>query len=457
MVTVIYNKKTMGRLPVALTIAGSDSGGGAGIATDLKTFAALGVHGVCAVTAVTAQNSVMITGVVDVTSRMVEKQIDAVASDMCITAAKTGLLPNEDIVRILISKFDQYRFPLVVDPIIFAGVGFRLITKESEKAILEELIPKATVLTPNIVEAEMLSGRRIEGASDFAKTAKELAKLGPEAVVIKGGHSSSKKVTDVLYWKGQIKTYSKPRIEPENIHGSGCAFSAAIAAFLAKGHQIDEAINEAEEFIQNALSSPIGVGYGAPIPNPLAGIQPVEERFKVLANLRLAVKNIENAPRFSELVPESRADILMALPSAKSQDEVAAIDGRIAVVNGRPRTVGFPWFGVSTRAPMILAMIKHNPNHRASVILRYSEKIVGACKAAGLIVSSFDRRDKPKKLKTERELMNWGISEAVRKAGHIPEVICDKGDIGKEQIIWIFAPSGLEAVKKSLDLLKRME
>jgi len=446
----------MGRSQVALTIAGSDSGGGAGIAADLKTFAALGVHGACAVTVITAQNTVKITGMMDITSEMVEDQIDAVALDMGINAAKTGLLPSKDIVKVLLEKLDQYGFPLVVDPIIWAGVGDRLITKESEKAIIEELIPKATILTPNIVEAGTILGKGIEDISDLERAAKELTKKGPEAVVIKGGHLPSEKVTDVFYWKGQIKTYSKPRIGLKNVHGSGCAFSAGIAAFLAKGHKIDEAVDNAEEFIHTAFSFPVGIGRGAPIINPLATIQPMEERFEVLSNLHLAIKDISNTPRFSELVPETRTDILMALPNAKSEDEVAAIDGRITIIDGRPVAVGFPWFGVSTRASTILAMIKHNPNYRASVIIRYSEKIVNACKAMGLIVSDFNRRDKPKNVETEEQLMAWGINDAIRKAGRVPEVIWDRGDIGKEPVIWIFAPSGLEAVKKGLDLLRRM-
>ncbi|MFX0067799.1 MAG: bifunctional hydroxymethylpyrimidine kinase/phosphomethylpyrimidine kinase [Promethearchaeota archaeon] len=453
---MIEARQTMGRSHVALTIAGSDSSGGAGIAADLKTFAALGVHGACAVTVITAQNTVKINGMMDATSEMVEEQIDAVALDMGINAAKTGLLPRKDIVGVVIEKLDQYGFPLVVDPIIWAGVGDRLITEESEKAIIEELIPRATVLTPNIIEAEAILGKRIEEISDLEKAAKELANKGPEAVVIKGGHLPSENIVDVLYWKGRIKTYSKPRIGFKNVHGSGCAFSAGITAFLAKGHQIDEAVDNAEEFIHTAFSFPVGIGRGAPIINPLATIQPMEERFEVLNNLHLAIKDISNTPRFSELVPETRADILMALPNARSEDEVAAIDGRVTIIDGRPVAVGFPWFGVSARASTILVMIKHNPNYRASVIIRYSEKIINACKAMGLIVSDFDRRDKPNDIKTEEQLMAWGINDAVRKTGQVPEVIWDRGDIGKEPLIWIFAPSGLEAVKKSLDLLRRM-
>ncbi|MEM3958614.1 MAG: bifunctional hydroxymethylpyrimidine kinase/phosphomethylpyrimidine kinase, partial [Thermoproteota archaeon] len=240
----------MRRIPVAMTIAGSDSGGGAGIEADLKTFSVMGVHGTVALTAITAQNTVGVFAVQDVDLSIVEKQIDVVLEDIGVDAAKTGMLHRSEVLMLVARKVREYGFPLVVDPVMVAKSGARLLKPEAEESLKKILLPVATVVTPNIFEAEVLSGVKISTLTDMQAAARKIAELGPRAVVVKGGHlEKNGRAVDVVYTGGEFHELHGIRIETKNTHGTGCSFSAAIAAGLAKGRSIMEALEEAKKFI----------------------------------------------------------------------------------------------------------------------------------------------------------------------------------------------------------------
>jgi hydroxymethylpyrimidine/phosphomethylpyrimidine kinase len=207
----------MREVRVALTVAGSDSGGGAGIEADLKTFAALGVHGTVAITAITAQNTCGVNAIHDVDLDTIEKQIDSVVEDIGVDAAKTGMLHNKDVIALVSRKVVQHGFPLVVDPVMVAKSGARLLEVEAEKTLEKVLMPVATVVTPNAVEAEVLSGIKVKNKEDMKEAAKRIAGLGPKAVVIKGGHVSvDEKVVDIAYVDGEFREYVGRRILTKN-------------------------------------------------------------------------------------------------------------------------------------------------------------------------------------------------------------------------------------------------
>lgn len=260
------------QIRIALTIAGSDSGGGAGIQADLKTFAATGVHGTSAITSITAQNTTEVRMTQDVDSKVVNAQIEAVLEDIGVDAAKTGMLHTKKIIDTVSQSLRLYEFPLVVDPVMVAKSGATLLREAAIGALRQKLIPKATVLTPNRLEAEKLLGKRITTLGEAKKSAKELTNLGCHSVVVKGGHIGSENVaTDVLYsHDGGFQLFEQPRLKRKTDHGTGCSFSAAIAAYLAKGLSIADAVKKAKDLVWNAIKYGLPVGEGHGPVNPLA-------------------------------------------------------------------------------------------------------------------------------------------------------------------------------------------
>jgi hydroxymethylpyrimidine/phosphomethylpyrimidine kinase len=260
---------------VALTIAGSDSGGGAGIQADLRTFAALGLHGTSALTAVTAQNSVGVTAWVALEPSMVAAQVEAVATDMTVAATKTGMLANAEIIAAVADCAGRLRLgPLVVDPVMVAKSGDRLLDARAERAYVERLFPLATLVTPNQHEAEVLLGRPVRDLEAMRAAARDLAALGARAVLVKGGRLAGDAV-DVLFDGERLVDFPAPRIETANTHGTGCTLSAAICARLAQGDRLADAVRAAKAYLTEGLRRSFAVGRGRGIVDHL---HPLRER-----------------------------------------------------------------------------------------------------------------------------------------------------------------------------------
>ncbi|HEY7556378.1 MAG TPA: bifunctional hydroxymethylpyrimidine kinase/phosphomethylpyrimidine kinase [Candidatus Binatia bacterium] len=246
----------------ALTIAGSDSGGGAGIQADLKTFAALGVYGTSAITAITAQNTVRVTAILALSPQMVAAQIDAVITDIGAHALKTGMLANAKIIETVVKKIQEHRLRnLVVDPVMVATSGDLLIKKNAVAALRSRLIPLAAVVTPNIPEAEELTGMALRTSEDIEESARQIVAMGAKSVVIKGGHRAGPAV-DLYYDGKKFIAFYAPRIRTKNTHGTGCTFSAAIAAYLARGEKVERAVDLSKKYITAAITKAFAVGSG---------------------------------------------------------------------------------------------------------------------------------------------------------------------------------------------------
>lgn len=246
---------------VVLSIAGSDPIGGAGIQADLKTFHQFGVYGEAVVTLVTVQNTQRVSRVEVLSADLVIQQIQAVLQDIPPAAAKTGALGSVEIVEAIASLTTSFTFPLIVDPVMFSKHGARLISPEAEQSMKEKLLPRAFLVTPNIPEAEALTGTPIRTVEDMAKAARQLVDLGCQAALVKGGHFEGPPV-DVFYASGALKTLEGVRIHTAHTHGTGCACSAAITALLALGKPLDEAVLLAKQFIQAAIETAPGLGAG---------------------------------------------------------------------------------------------------------------------------------------------------------------------------------------------------
>ena len=237
----------------ALTIAGSDSGGGAGIQADLKTFAALGVYGTSALTAVTAQNTLGVTGVQELSPDMVASQIDAVVSDIGADAVKTGMLANSGIIRVVAGKVNEHGLPnLVVDPVMVAKGGDPLLQEEAVDALRTLLVPLALVVTPNLPEASVLVGYRVATLEQARRAARDIVGMGSRSVVVKGGHLQGDAV-DVFYDGNEFREFSSPRVDTTSTHGTGCTFASAIAAGLANGMGVEEAVGQAKAYVTEAI------------------------------------------------------------------------------------------------------------------------------------------------------------------------------------------------------------
>ena len=249
----------------ALTIAGSDSGGGAGIQADLKTFAALGVYGTCVITAVTAQNTLGVTAVHEIPADIVTAQIEAVTSDIGASAVKTGMLANAAIVEAVAAAIEALELPnVVVDPVMIAKSGARLIDSEAVASLRTELLPRARVVTPNVPEAEALAGMTIGTLDAAREAARRIHAMGPANVVLKGGHLPGPDVVDLLYDGHRFIEVSAPRIETRHTHGTGCTFAAALAALIARGFSLEDAFTETKAFVAGAIAHglPVGRGHG---------------------------------------------------------------------------------------------------------------------------------------------------------------------------------------------------
>ncbi len=248
-------------IPRALTIAGSDSGGGAGIQADLKTFAALGVYGLSALTAITAQNTQGVRAAQELPPELVEAQIEAVLEDIGADAAKTGMLASSAIIEVVARCVSRWNLRLVVDPVMVAKGGDPLLQPEAITTLSSVLLPLAEVVTPNLLEAEALTGQRVETLDDMRAAARAIAALGPRHVVVKGGHRAADPV-DVYFDGKRFAELRAERISTRHTHGTGCTFSAAIAAFIARGLPVEAAVTAAKNYITEAIRHAPGIGSG---------------------------------------------------------------------------------------------------------------------------------------------------------------------------------------------------
>ncbi|MBT8546794.1 bifunctional hydroxymethylpyrimidine kinase/phosphomethylpyrimidine kinase [Polynucleobacter paneuropaeus] len=267
------------QIPKILTIAGSDSGAGAGVQADLKVITALGGYGMSVITAITAQNTLGVTAIQDVDLAVIEAQIDAVLNDIGADSIKIGMLASPEIVQVVANSLRKHDITrIILDPVLRATSGASLGGDDTAQAMMKELFPMASLVTPNLEEASLLLGRDISQVDDFKSAAEELLALGPQAVLIKGGHldSAHTQLTDYLMWRSieddleiiQVKEFKHPRVNTENTHGTGCSLSAAIATYLADGHDLPHAVGKAITYVEAGLKAGrfLSIGEG---PGPL--------------------------------------------------------------------------------------------------------------------------------------------------------------------------------------------
>ena len=495
-----------------MTIAGSDSGGGAGIQADLKTFSALGVHGTCVIASVTSQNTTGVKAVFDIPVHEIGKQIDTVGTDMDISFAKTGMLSSPEIVRFVAGKIQEYGFSLIVDPVMAAEAGGALLQKEAVATMAEVLLPVSYAVTPNVFEAEILSGIRIKNADDAKAAALEIAKTGVKYVVVTGGHLEAE---DIVYDAACKEFTLLPgTFVKGGTHGTGCTYSAAIVSYLARGYGFVQACLLAKAFVVDAILYSKIIGTGVAPVNPAGAAVLKAERATVIENILSAWEILKPNDVFPTLLPEVGTNIAMQLPdifkasvhaddyasnilppfqksvidksdrsdSSDSSDKsdksdksdrsgtcpkadgfgsfesaTAAFPGRIHKVKDKTgskltaENLGYPAFGSgSNLAKVIQSAQEFDETVRACINLKYTEKNIQLFEQIGFSALSFNRADEPKGFDDSKE---WGTSYVIQKTGgSVPDIVYETGGYGKEGIIRVFGTDAVDAARKVIRL-----
>ncbi|MFO7817535.1 MAG: bifunctional hydroxymethylpyrimidine kinase/phosphomethylpyrimidine kinase [Desulfovibrionales bacterium] len=438
--------------PCILTIAGSDSGGGAGIQADLKTITVLGGYGLSVLTALTAQNTLGVQGIHPAPAVFVRQQMDSVITDFPVRAAKTGMLFSEEIIKAVSRGLEGVSFPVVVDPVCVSQSGDRLLEDGAVKAFKEEMIPKADVLTPNRPEAELLTGLKISNAEEISRAAEILLDMGARAVLLKGGHFESERMCDWLFVPDKKPVcLEKEKIFTGNTHGTGCTLSAALATYLGRGINIQNAVIRAKDFVHMSLraSFPLGSGQG-PV-NHLAFQLNSRECSGIIKKLENARDDLCQNTKISKLVPEVGMNLAHALPFPETFEHVAAFDGRIRRTKSGRLLFGCPSFGSSTHmAKVLLSARKLNVKINCVANIRFNTDILEAVERLNLVTAWFDRAQEPQEIKNrEGSTLEWGTLEALKnhQSPELVRVIADRGEAGKEPMLRILGEDTLEVIE----------
>ncbi|HUU07035.1 MAG TPA: bifunctional hydroxymethylpyrimidine kinase/phosphomethylpyrimidine kinase [Thermoplasmata archaeon] len=442
----------LSKMTNVLTIAGSDPVGGAGLQADLKAIEASGAHGCTVVTCITAQNTKMVASIYPVPSAEVDKQLKAVLSDVRMDAVKTGMLYSAETVKVVASRLKGFDGPIVVDPVMVATTGASLHEEGFVDELRRRLIPMATLLTPNLFEAEVLSGVKVRDSRTARRAANAILEEGPDAVLLKGGHLGSNDALDLLFMDGDMIKISSPRVDAE-VHGTGCVLASIIAVHLAQGYSVEEAVRVSKSMTYRAILARESVGRGIPCVNPLAVLRGGAQKASMLEDLQQMSPDLE-ALLTPQMLPEVGSNIGYAVSGALGPEEVAAFAGRIVRVGDRARTIGCAGFGASKHiARIVLAASTFDPSVRCALNFKYSEDNLRACRRAKLTVASFDRAQEP----DEASSMTWGVTHAIEKRGSVPDVIFDRGGPGKEPMIRLLGRDPSDVLSKLRSISSKIE
>jgi hydroxymethylpyrimidine/phosphomethylpyrimidine kinase len=441
--------------PVALAVAGSDAGGGAGLQADLKAMEAQGVFGTSAVTAVTAQNTRGVESTHVLPVEEVRAQVEAVLSDFDVRAVKTGMLATEPIVSSVADRAADLDVPLVVDPVMVAATGDRLLDPGAEAAY-EGLLAEATLATPNADEAEVLSGTEVEDHGTAVEAGEHLLDTGADAALLKGGHLSGETVRDVLVTPGGVETFEHPRVDTDATHGSGCALASAVAARLATGDTITEAVEAGVSFLARAVRYHLDVGEGPGAVHHLAELRDRAARDPTREAVEGVVREFVDAD-VSAVVPEVGMNVVGATPYAEEPGETAAVEGRITrTLSGVHPNRGVRFGASSHVARFLLSAREFDPDLRFAVDCRFCEDVERALADLDGPAVELDRTEEPEP-DVEGSTMGWVAGRAFEGVSGTPAAVYDRGDVGKEAIVRVLAPDARTVTSRVLALAEAVE
>ena len=427
---------------IILSIAGSDPSAGAGIQADLKTFSALGAHGLTVITAITSQNTRKFSKVEEISADMIKSQLESVLSDFDIDAIKIGMVYSSSIIETIYSELRKTKIPIVLDPVIESTTRGVLLQKQALPLFKKLLVPLCFVITPNIPEAERLGGIKIRTSTDVRKVAGTIQRMGAKNIVIKGGHLDGKFVTDFVLEKNKFYTFSEKRIE-RMTHGGGCNFSAALAVSLAKGDSLKGAVKFAKDFAFKSISNSQKIGKGRLITK----IGKVDE---VETELSDAISKFINLKKIFKYIPEVQTNFVFSKPKPRSLDDILGVSGRIVKSGENLIVAGSLKYGGSKHVgSAVLKMAKKFPSIRSGINIKYDKALIKKAISKNYSVLYYDRIKEPAATKTkEGRTISWGIKSAIKNTTKPADLIFHKGDVGKEPMILIFGSSPNQVLGK---------
>ncbi len=444
----------------ALTIAGSDSSGGAGIQADLKTFSALGIYATTVITILTAQNTKTVSDIFITPPEFFKNQLLTTLEDIKPDIIKIGVLYDDSIIEIVYDAIRHLKIPIILDPILISGTGVKLLKESSIGNFKTKIVPLSFVITPNLIEAGILIGDKISTEKEMIEAAYKIKTLGANNVIIKGGHdpNQNQKILDILLEKENdnlTKLYND-RLKIAETHGTGCNFSSALASFLAKDYGIKESFFLANDYVKEGLNDIAKIGNGIGVTNPLMNLYMNSSRYKVFTSLYTSVKILEELKGFYLLIPETKTNFVYSLENPKNMQDVAGVVGRITNAETKIRSPNVVEFGASSHVASAV-ISAHQINHlfRSAINIKNDNKILDICKA-NFVCSGYSRKEEKLENKYKEGLtVSWGVNNAMEKM-HNAEVVFHHGDYGKEPMILIFGKDPDEIIDKIKIIISKL-
>jgi hydroxymethylpyrimidine/phosphomethylpyrimidine kinase len=423
-----------------LSIGGSDPSSGAGIQSDVKTFASLHAYGLTTITAVTGQNTSKFGMIQPVSKKILKNQLDSIFSDFIINGIKIGMVYNSEIIETIYDVLKKLSIPIIIDPVIKSTTGGMLIQKSAVSDFKKYLLPIATVITPNKFEAEFLSKSKINSKNSLRKVGKIIQEMGCKSVVITGLELKKNRITDFVMTENQEFIENK-KIGVIN-HGSGCNYSASMIFSLAQGKSILESAKFAQQFTIDSIRGAQKIGKGLAITQKKS-----DPRYSELSN---AIDKFIEIKNISQRIPECQTNFVFSKKFPKSIKDVLGISGRIVKTGNSVTRVGSLEYGGSKHvATAILAMNKKFSHFRSAINLKLQKETITKLEKNGFTVKKYDRVKEPKLVKNkERSSIEWGIKNALKGSKEPPDVIYHKGDFGKEPMIIIFGTTPNSVIEK---------
>ncbi|MDE1828776.1 MAG: bifunctional hydroxymethylpyrimidine kinase/phosphomethylpyrimidine kinase [Thaumarchaeota archaeon] len=430
-----------------LSIAGSDPSSGAGIQGDIKTFEALGVYGLSTVTALTSQTTSKFYKTEPVSPEIVKSQIRSVFADFKIGAVKIGMVYDRKTIKVIYDELKRLKIPIVLDPIFQSTTGGTLLRQDAFSFFAKYLVPLAYIITPNIPEAEKITGIKIKNWPDAKKAALKIGSMGAKNTVIKGGHMEEGVVTDLLLENKKFFIFSQKRIARQS-HGGGCIFSAALCASLAKGKTLQESVRLAQEMSSKSIRDASRVGSGLAVAR-----QKSTDRLE--QELAQAIGKFAEMNYIYRYIPEVQTNFVYSRPSPRDVFDILGLEGRIIKTGTSVVPAGSLKYGGSKHVGnAVLEVAKKFPAIRSGINIRYDKSTIKRAVAKRFRVTHYNRALEPQQTKgKEGSTVLWGVRNAVSKMRSPPDMIYHTGDLGKEPMILVFGRTPKDVLTKLANIV----